>query len=119
MPRHHYDIDVIEPVTNIKPLEPNEPALGDRDVNWSGDAESPETATELALSAWVEKYGQSAPANVEVRVTLGPKVCPKCEGRGWLARYLPHGLHDPGDDAPLGSARKRRCPDCLGSGARR
>jgi hypothetical protein len=118
MPGHHYDVHVIESVANVEPLTPGEPAASDRDVYWSGEAESPEAATEIARRTWGEKYGESAPADAEVRITLGPKVCPACEGRGWQPRYLPPGLHDPGDDAPLGSARKRRCPDCLGSGER-
>ncbi len=116
---HLYDVHVIEPVTDIKPVEPGELVLGDRNVYWSGEAESPETATEIALRAWVEKYHEEPPADAEVRVMPGPKVCPTCEGRGWLPRYLPPGLIDPGDGAPLGSARKRRCPDCIGSGVRR
>jgi len=119
MPGHHYDVHVVEPVANVKPLEPGEPALSDGDVLWSGEAESPEAARRLALDAWTEEYGESTPAEAEIRVKLGPKVCPRCEGRGRLTRYMPPGLRDPGDTAPLGSAEKRRCPDCLGNGALR
>lgn len=116
MALHHYDVHIVEPIADMKPIGPGEPTPTVRDVYWSCEAESPEAATGIARGAWVEKYGESPPADVGIRVIPGPQVCPTCEGRGRLPRYLPPGLTDPGDGAPLGSAKKRTCPDCLGSG---
>lgn len=118
MPR--YDVLLSAPLAELaEPIRPGEPIPELFDAWWSGDAESPETAVEAARAVWRQKYGQAPPADAQVKVTIGPDVCPRCEGRKWIERYVPLGLVGRGDDAELGSARKRTCPDCAGKGNRR
>jgi hypothetical protein len=110
----HYEVLISEPVWRDS-IEPGEPYPEMTDAWRSGDAESPEQAVERARAVWRERYGEDPPGDAEVKVTPGPNVCPRCEGRGWLQRSTA-GLIDPGEDSPLGSAAKRTCPDCAGTG---
>lgn len=112
MPR--YDALISEPVW-ADSIEPGQPYPEVQDAWWSGEADSPEEATERARAEWLTKYGEEPPPDAEVKVTPGSEVCTTCEGRGWVPRYTPPGVIDPGDESPLGSAAKRTCPDCAGS----
>jgi hypothetical protein len=111
MPR--YDAYISEPI-GLKEVGSGEPYTEFMDASWSGEAGSPEAAAANVRAAWRKKYGDDPPADAEVKVTPGPLVCPRCQGRGKLERYAP-GI-DPGPASPLGSARERTCPDCAGTG---
>jgi hypothetical protein len=110
----HYDVLISEPVWTDT-IDPGERYPELTEAWWSGEAESPEQAVANARAVWREKYGNLLPDEAEVKVTPGPKVCPRCEGRGWLQRSAA-GLTGPGEDSPLGAAAKRSCPDCAGTG---
>lgn len=111
----HYDVLISEPLGRVaEPIEPGEPTPEVQDAWWSGEANSPEDAIRAGLAAWREKYGEDAPEDTVKKVTPGPDVCERCEGRGKLKRYVPSGLVDRG--SALGPADEKICPDCLGSG---
>jgi hypothetical protein len=116
MALHRYDVHIVEPLDLAVPIEPGAPTPELRDLWTSVEATSPEAAVEIARPRWREKYGEDVPSDAEAKVTPRADVCSRCRGRGWV---VPPGVIDPGDDAPLGSARKRTCPECLGSGKRR
>lgn len=109
----HYDAYISEPI-GLEEVGSGEEYTEFMDAFWSGEADSPEAAQANVRAAWAEKYDDDPPADAEVKITPGPLVCPRCEGRGRLKRYAP-GI-DPGPDSPLGSARQRTCPDCAGTG---
>jgi hypothetical protein len=111
----HYDVVITEP-SGLDAIEPGQPYGDLMQAGWSGNADSPESAIKNAKADWLRKYEDDPPTDAEIKVELGPNVCPLCEGRKWVRRMVPGGTIDPGDDSPLGSAAKRTCPKCLGSG---
>ena len=109
-----YDVYIVEQF-DFEPEPGRDYAEDEKDVWWSGGADSPEAAVENCNSEWRWKHGEYPPGDVEVKVELGPNVCPHCEGRGWGPGDT-YGLADPGDDSPLGSTAKRICNPCAGTG---
>ena len=116
-----YFVMISDPITDDLTVAAGTPIRPVRDVWWNGEAESPEEARRIALEQaaieWPNKYaGDELPADPAISVQLGPNVCSTCLGRGWVPRYLPLGVIDPGPNWPLGSAARRRCPICDGKG---
>jgi hypothetical protein len=109
----HYDAYISEPI-GLDKVRSGEDYTEFMDASWSGEADSPEAAEANVRAAWRAKYDDDPPAGAEIKVTPGPLVCLRCEGRGRLERYAT-GI-DPGPNSPLGSARDRKCPDCAGTG---
>jgi hypothetical protein len=109
----HYDVSIYEEI-GLKEVDEGQEYTPVQEAWWSGDADSPETAEENARAAWRERYHDDPPDSAEVKITPGPLVCARCEGRGKLTRDAP-GI-DPGPGWPLGSSKERTCPECNGTG---
>lgn len=110
-----YDVYIAERF-ELEPIEPGQTYPGQfKDASWSGEADSPESAIDNVRAEWRRKYNEDPPVDAEVKIELGPNVCPRCEGRGWRPGDT-YGLPDPGEASPLGSTAKRRCQPCNGTG---
>jgi DnaJ-class molecular chaperone len=107
MPR--YIIDLTEGLHSEREIEQGRRFEEVRSVTWHSDAESREKAIEDARREWRRNYG-------EVSVELDAKLCPECDGYGWV-RLRPFPPRERDLAAP--ETRKVRCPKCHGTGERR
>jgi hypothetical protein len=109
-----YHVYIIER-SELQPIKAGSDYPSDpMDAYWSGEAESPELAIEDGGAEWRRKYDADPPIDVEVKVELGPGVCPHCQGRGWVPGDT-YGLADPGEHALLDATARRTCRACLGT----
>jgi hypothetical protein len=110
----YYEIHLCEDDA-LKAIEPGQQYGEFQDAFWSGYARSPEEAVARCEDERRRK-NSSEPDEVTFQITPGPDVCRVCGGRGHTPVFLPTGLIDPGQVAPLGSASVRKCRRCIGTG---